>query len=351
MKILVLGGTGAMGTPLVSKLQKLGYEVYVTSRSKRESGGGLCYLQGDAHDLGYLKHLLLISYDAIVDFMIYEPSEFGQRLELLLKNTKQYIFLSSSRVYARSLEPIREDSPRLLDVCEDDEYVATQEYAIAKAWEENQLLNSGNNNWTIIRPYITYNCYRMQLGVYEKEHWLYRALKGKTIVIPRDIFERTTTLTWGPDVAEAIVRLIGNPTAYGQAYHIVSEQSSSWMQILNIYLNALEKYTGIRPKVKFVDNSNQLKNIWNAPQIKYDRLYDRVFDNTKLVEACGKLEFKSLEQGLDESIKLFLDNQRWKDINWRFEAWADQKAKEYTYVHRIPGLRAKLAYLKHRFWE
>ena len=55
-------------------------------------------------------------------------------------------------------------------------------------WEENLLFNSEKNNFTIIRPTITYNTQRLQLGVLEKENWLYRALHGRAIVFSDDVF-------------------------------------------------------------------------------------------------------------------------------------------------------------------
>ncbi len=67
-------------------------------------------------------------------------------------------------------------SPRLVDVCTDPEYLSIDEYGMAKGREENLLRETGRTNWTIIRPYITYNSNRIQLGVYEKENWLRRAL-------------------------------------------------------------------------------------------------------------------------------------------------------------------------------
>ena len=84
--------------------------------------------------------------------------------------------------YANENGRITEKSKRLLDVCTDEEYLKTDEYALTKVRQENILLSSGKKNWTIIRPYITYNVERLQLGVYEKENWLYRALHGRSIV-------------------------------------------------------------------------------------------------------------------------------------------------------------------------
>ena len=37
MKVLIFGGTGAIGIPVVQLLTERGHEVYVTSRKKRKS--------------------------------------------------------------------------------------------------------------------------------------------------------------------------------------------------------------------------------------------------------------------------------------------------------------------------
>ena len=158
MRILILGGTGAMGVSLVQILaQNPLNEIYVTSRSTRTSTGNVNYIKGNAHDISFVKMLLdKRDYDAIVDFMVYSPKEFADRAKIFLLATKQYVFLSSSRVYADAGQKrIKEGNSRLLDVCRDEVYLATNEYALAKAREENILFDGNYKNWTIIRPYIT----------------------------------------------------------------------------------------------------------------------------------------------------------------------------------------------------
>lgn len=349
MNILVLGGTGAMGTPLVQLLKKSGHEVYVTSRRDLPSDGSLHYLRGNAKDNSFLESLLQRNYDAIVDFMVYGSSELENRLPALLAHTKQYIFFSSSRVYAASDEPITESSPRLLDVCKDLTYRQTDEYALAKAREENLLMNGDKKNWTIIRPYITYNDRRLQLGVYEKENWLYRALQGRTIVFPADIAEKKTVLTYGPDVAAVVANLIGNEKALGQAFHIVNPETATWRDILDIYLEIIEQKTGRRPKVKLVDYSLGLQKVWNPWQIRYDRLYNRTFDSRKVNQICGNFHYKSMREGLEECLERFLDRPEWLGLNWRFEAWADKQSGESTSFREIKGIKSKLRYVRWRY--
>lgn len=350
MNILILGGTGAMGTPLVQLLGK-DNRVTVTSRSKKQSEGNITYIQGNAKDDVFIKDLLRNNYEAIIDFMVYGTEQFKERLGLFLDSCKQYFYFSSSRVYADSNgQLITEDSPRLLDICTDEEYLKTDEYALAKAREEDLLRNSGRNNWTIIRPYITYNAYRLQLGVYEKENWLYRSLKGHTIVLPKDIANSITSLTYGLDVARAICKLIGNEKALGQAFHIVTKQSATWKEILDIYSEIIEGETGKRLKIKYVDDSEYLQTIWNKYQIKYDRLFNRKFDSSKLKAVTGFDNFTELKQGLTSCLSDFLKNPQWRAINWKFEAWADRQAGERTKLKEINGIKAKVKYLIRRYF-
>ena len=163
MIILVLGGTGAMGSPLVKMLSHSNV-VYVTSRKQHLSTSNVKYIQGDAKNIEFLTRVLQErKYDAIVDFMVHGIEAFREISPIMLDNTKQYVFISSARVYAQSEEPITENTPRLLDVSTDQQYLQTNEYALAKAREENVLLESNRNNYTIVRPSITYNTYRLQL--------------------------------------------------------------------------------------------------------------------------------------------------------------------------------------------
>ena len=98
-RILLLGGTGAMGEHLTRILAEQGDDVYVTTRSCRLSERNITYVQGNAHEITFINDLLRESWDAIVDFMVYNTDEFRVRVSQLLKATKQYIFISSARVY------------------------------------------------------------------------------------------------------------------------------------------------------------------------------------------------------------------------------------------------------------
>ncbi len=348
VKVLVSGGTGAMGGYLVKILADAGAYVDVTTRQKRDSQNeNVKYIQGDAHDISFMRPLLeKSSYDSVIDFMIYNTNQFREHYEMLTGNTKHYMFFSSSRVYADSDSPIKESSPRLLDVCEDKKYLETDEYALTKARQENILMNGRASNWTIIRPYITYSNERLQLGVYEKERWLYRAIHGRPVVFSRDIAERYTTMTYGHDVAGAIAELAGNRNAFGQVYHITGDDSLRWSDIAEIYKEVFAKVTGREMKIEYIDRA-----IDDTAQWKYDRLYDRIFDNSKIKSAVKDFRPVSIREGLTRCLSEFLnDNHAFRRINFISEARMDRITKTCALMKELPdsfGGKAKYFLLRY----
>lgn len=348
MRILLLGGTGAMGASLTGVLASQGHKVTVTSRSPRTSADPqVNYLQGNAHDANFLEALLRQHYDAVVDFMVYRPDEFQSRAERFLDATGQYLFLSSSRVYAASDAPLTEDSPRLLDVCTDKAYLATNEYALAKAREEDLLFASKRKNWTIIRPYITYNTQRLQLGCAEKELWLWRALRGRSVPLPQDVAARTTTLTYGGDVAQVMAALIGNENACGEAFHPTGDDAMTWREVAQLYSEVLAAETGAAPHFYAPASSRELSvPMGNKYQTVYDRLFDRRFDNSKVRRFCGKgFAFTPMREGLAVCLRAFLQQPEWRAPSAFAEAYLDRQSGEKPALDAFPVLKARLKYL------
>lgn len=197
MKVLVLGGTGAIGGHVCRLLAEAGWHVTCSTRSDRfSSKANISYIKGNAKDRAFLDELLRERWTAIVDFMVWSTQEFRQCCQALLSATDQYVFTSSYRVYSDS-PVITEESPRLLDTLDDQAYLQTDEYALCKARCENALFESDTNNWTIVRPTITYDgSGRFQLGVHESRTWLWRALNRIPVPMPDEMLEKQATISW-----------------------------------------------------------------------------------------------------------------------------------------------------------
>lgn len=353
MNILLLGGTGAIGKDLSVALEKRGMQVDVTTRADRAESGNVHYLKGDARDDAFLKKILQNRYNAVVDFMAYSTEEFAKRVNMLLESTEQYVFLSSARVYADNHgNPITEESQRILDTTTDQKYIESDEYALSKARQEDCLRKSTRKNWTIIRPYITYNDERLQLGVLEKERWLYRALRGRTIVFQKDIAAKVTTMTFGHDVALGMADIVGNPKAYGEVFQIAGADALDWMSILEIYLDVLESLFGRRPDVFWEKDAKQMSNVLECQyQVKYDRLFERRFDSQKIDGIRGKQYlYVPIRQGLEECLcKFVTQKKKFRSIDWKWEAYADRLVGEYTPLQEINSAKGIACYMLWRY--
>lgn len=352
LSILLLGGTGAMGGHLTEILAEQGHDVVVTSRRERESKHkNVKYIIGNAHDEQFVLNLLNNNcYDALVDFMVYKTEEFKCRVDNLCSKVGQYVFLSSARVYADSEDLITEESPRWLDVCKDSEYLKTDEYALSKAREENILKDSIYRNWTIIRPYITYSESRLQLGVMEKEAWLYRCVHGRTIVFSKDIASKFTTLTYGYDVSRGIAAVIGYDKALGEAFHITQPHTMTWSDILNIYLEEIESQIGMCPCVLMTDIALNMRYVGTKWQVKMDRQLNRRFDSSKINHFIDVNTFVKPHEGLRKCVRALLNQNDMAEPDWKMEALKDKLCNQCASMSEFSSKKMYAHYLIWRYF-
>ena len=351
--ILILGGTGAIGSYLTEIISREDH-VFITSRKEHHSDNPhITYIQINAKDKNSIIKILNSKivedrFDAIIDFMVYSLEELEERVDLLLGATNQYFFISSARVYSDMETPIKEDSPRLLDVSKDEKYLSTNEYALIKAKQENifyEKIQRGVVNWTIVRPSLTYGDQRLQLGVLEKENWLYRCLKGRPIVFSEDLMEHYYSFCSGEDVAKGIASLIGREEALGTSFNIVQSKSYQWKDILKLYLDSIEEYYGYRPDVFMTKTSTNLLFESRKYQVIYARYYDRFFDNSKIAKFVNVEDFLPVEIGLKDSLKKCLQKPKFNNIPWDLEAVNDRLSKSWTPLNEIKGVKQKITYL------
>lgn len=247
---------------------------------------------------------------------------------------------------------IEESSKRLLDTSTDQTFLQSDEYSLAKAREENFLLSSPNRGWTIIRPYITYYDERLQLGVFEKETWLRRALVGKKIVFSKNIAEKYTTLTYGYDVALRIADLIGVPKAIAQVYQITTGECIKWKDVLTVYLDVLEKYLGKRPEVCMTEQCDPFTEKNNMYHVHCDREYNRKFSVAKIQQDTKEsAPFMPVKKGLQICLQNFLasDKPFTAPVNWKREGAMDKISGDKTPLKEIQGMKNKMKYMVYRY--
>lgn len=310
MKVLILGATGAMGHYLTKRAVEAGDTVDAVSlMSIASDRPNLRYIQTkDARDPQFLDGILKNGYDAVVDFMIYDSINFRKVYRKFLESCGRYVYLSSCRVYANEENPIREDSPRLIDVTTDRDLLFSDDYCIHKARGEDALRASRYKNWTIIRPSTTYSTGRCQLVTLERPE-IVRCLKaGIPVPLPETAKDIPASLTWGGDVAEMIYRLLQNPGTKAEDYNVTTSEALSWGEIAEIYRDLMGiKYEWVDEESYFrfkkpdFDPQKDTGILW---QLHYARLFNRVYDNSKMLNATGlkNVDFLTLREGLTREL-------------------------------------------------
>lgn len=296
IKVLLLGGTGAIGENLGEVLNKKGYMVYVTSRKYRKNAENVHYIQGNAKDTAFLKKLLNeYKVDIIFDFMLYTVEQFQGRYELLLSSCKQYFFVSSQRVYAdvyNSKEELDEHCLRKVDSI--DEKWKKDNYGYVKGLEENILFGSIYKNWTIVRMSITFSKNRFQFGPLDNFD-VVRAIRSQCSGIPDTLVNTYTTLTYGVDAANLLEMLILHENAYSEVFNISSKEFYTWGEVADIY----KEVFGMNYKII---SEKEYLIATNTKNMMLDRSLDRKIDTSKFWKVVkGNYTCHSLKEGLREA--------------------------------------------------
>lgn len=310
-KILVIGGTGTMGKPLVQELLASGgYKISVVCRKHINDDSRIDYYYGDAKDPSFMNIVLQQNYDSIIDFCLYSSKEFSERYMQLLSATNQYVCLSTVQVCSDFEGPKSENCPRYMEIdppTKNNFYW----YCYEKARIEDYLINSGRLNWTIIRPSITMNENHYFWGNYFEEQWRYRILRRKKVVIPKNMLNIKTSITYGGDVARMLMAIITNPSTLGQIFNVTSNVFT-WGELLEMYIRAYEKF-GYSVHIKYIDNTEPLiSNDGEKYVYERTRQIDRTFDSTKVMELMKSLHMemtvapfgKKIEEWIAKDIKL-----------------------------------------------
>ena len=162
----------------------------------------------------------------------------------------------------------------------------SDDYSIYKARGEEMLKVYPRKNWTVVRPSITYSLQRNQLVTLEVANTTARALAGRSTILPIQAKDVQGTMTWAGDAARMLAALLFNELALGEAYSLSTAEHHTWGEIAEMY----HDICGLNSV--WVDEEDYLQ-VWAKGyigarwQLEYDRLFNRVMDNSKVLAATG----------------------------------------------------------------
>ena len=207
----------------------------------------------------------------------------------------------------------------------------------------------------LIRPYKTYNTNRFQLGVMEKEDWIFRAIAGKTVFILGNIQNLYTSLTSAKDTARILQRIIGDTSLNGQTIQIANPENITWDEIIKIYSDCIEAKYGYKMKIYALKNTSDIELLLgNRYRIKYDGLVNRRFDDKKVREIMGEeFTWTSTKKKLTHCVKLYMEeigNQR-KIRSYKIEGAYDRVTGGMEPFKNMHGLRNVMDYWMYRLFS
>jgi nucleoside-diphosphate-sugar epimerase len=240
---------------------------------------GARLLVGDVHaEESRLASLLRgQQFDAVVDWIAFQPDDVERDIRLFSGQTGQFVFISSASAYQKPPAHylITEETP-----LENPFW----DYSRNKIACEQRLMREYRERGfpvTIIRPSLTYGPSQIPLCGASWQHpytVIERMKRGQKIIVPGD-GASLWVLTWNGDFAKGLVGLLGRADAAGEAFHITSDEVLTWNQI---YREA-GRAAGV--EVDIVHVSSDLIAAYNPGAVGDligDKINSSVFDNRKI---------------------------------------------------------------------
>jgi nucleoside-diphosphate-sugar epimerase len=254
MRVVVIGGTGHIGTFLVPRLVNAGHDVIVASRGKREpyvrhpAWNTVQRIEIDrtAEDAAgtFGSRIAALEADAVVDFLCFTPASAQQLVDALQPRQTLLLHCGSMWVHGRTTNvPTTEDMPRH----------PFGDYGIQKAAIEQLLLDSARSG--IARAVILHPGHLVGPGwnpLNPAGHFnpdvFTRIARGEVLELPNDGME-TVHHVHADDVAQAFELAITHPDkAVGESFHVVSPAPMT----LRRYAEAMFAHFGQPAQLRFL---------------------------------------------------------------------------------------------------
>jgi nucleoside-diphosphate-sugar epimerase len=294
--ILFIGGTGQISLPCVHLAVAAGHKVSVLNRRRTAVPlpAGVSVIAGDMDDPATYGALGARNFDVVCQFRAYTAAQMKKDIATFTGKTGQYVFISSASAYQK---PARH-------------YVITEktpvenpywQYSRDKIACEALLREQSALPWTIVRPSHTVRT-GLPLAIGDGDAVARRLLRGAPVIVHGD-GHSLWTLTRSIDLAAPFVKLLGNPAALGEDFHITNDRAFTWDEITG----AIAAGLGVQAKIVHVPSDTLVRYhpAWEGPLIG-DKSWSAQFDNSKVKRVAGDFTCAAdLPTILEESIAHF----------------------------------------------
>ncbi|MHB0934817.1 MAG: NAD-dependent epimerase/dehydratase family protein [Armatimonadota bacterium] len=296
MRVLFIGGTGVISSACTELALARGIELFHLNRGTQEPPAGVTTLRGDIRRPDQVAEVLKpYRFDAVVEWVAYQPEHIDTDLALFAGKTDQYVFISTTATYQKPPVYYRLDESA-------PQYNPYWEYAQLKIACEERLRAAYRQQgvpMTIVRPSHTYGDTKIPYVVGSGYIVVDRMRRGKPTIVPGD-GQALWTMTHNTDFAKGLVGLLGNPQAIGESFHITSDEVLTWEQIARV----IGRAAGVEPELIHIPSD--LINHYDAAlgaNLLGDKTYNAVFDTGKIKRAVpGYLATVPFTEGIRRAV-------------------------------------------------
>ena len=314
--VLLIAGGGTLGTKVAEELLGLGFSVEVVCPEEKVSHHPRLTFHQNMATEEFLQGLFSEKrYSGIVNFIHYKEVEDYKKIHpLLIANTDHLIFLSSYRVYGDAQHPITESAPQLEKLIRDPYFQENEKYAVPKSRCEDYLRSQrAGENWTIVRPVISFSDRRLDLLLYSRDRVLQEAQAGTALLLPEMVRNFTAGWDWSGNTGKLIAHLLLKKEAMGESYTVYSGHGMTWGQVADLYSRLIGLKVRWCSEEEYLNYHTVLreKELMHWAWI-YDRRYNRDVDCTKILQVTGlkKEDFTPPE----EALRLEIERRRqWEE--------------------------------------
>jgi nucleoside-diphosphate-sugar epimerase len=254
MRVIVIGGTGHVGTYLVPNLVEAGHEVVVLTRGKREpyqphaawkSAQKIVVDRAAEEAAGaFGQRLRDLNPDVVIDMICFKPESARHLVEALRGRVRHFLSCGTIWVHGHSTQvPTTEDRPRH----------PFAEYGIQKAAIEAYLLDEARRNGlpaTILHPghIVGPGWPALNPAGHFNPQVFAQLARGEELALPNLGLE-TVHHVHAADVAQGFMKAMARwSAAVGESFHMVSPAALT----LRGYAEAMASWFGQPARLRFI---------------------------------------------------------------------------------------------------
>jgi 2'-hydroxyisoflavone reductase len=218
MRVLVIGGTGYIGSHTVEELLRRNYTVSVFARGRKVANlpETVSIIKGDRHNPQDLEKLCALRFDAVIDISACTREETQAVINLFDGRIHRFVHVSTAKVCQRVTGiPLGEDDPLIIDPGAGYAYEKAEcERALRWAYAKSRF------PFVSLRPVAVFGP-RDHLS--RENYYLKRLVAGDPVIVP-DSGSTPIYAVYVKDLAKVIANALTAEGAIGSAFHLMQRE-------------------------------------------------------------------------------------------------------------------------------